>query len=116
MRALADSWQATAVSPIATQETPTHDAAKATDPATGSPPPTQASGREHAEREGDQRRLEHGGGQLGVATDGRAAEQLGAAGLLLGAGVAADQDQEQQRREDGVQHGQLRHRQLARAA
>ena len=43
MRALADSWQATAVMPMATHETPTHDAAKATEPVAGSPPATQAS-------------------------------------------------------------------------
>ena len=43
VRALADSWQATPVSAMATHETPTHDAAKPTEPVAGRPPPTQAS-------------------------------------------------------------------------
>ena len=104
-------------SPVPTSPMPAQDAAERR--ATRRPAARRrcrASGGQHARAtSGDHADSSDGGGERRVAADRRAAEQLGAPGLLLDAGVAADQHEEEQRHEHGVQHGHLGHRQLAEA-
>ena len=102
-----DSWQASAVIPMATQADADPRRGERDGTRTGARrrcPPAAASTPSTRETAVASRTA---AGQQGVAADRRAAEQLGPAGLLVAPGVAADDDDEQQRDEHGVQHGHL---------
>ena len=116
VRALAESWQATAVRPVATRPMPAHEAPNARDPPTGSPPAMSASAASSPTTTRDDRAERDGSGQGGITADRRTAEQLGLSGLLLAARVPAYDDEQHQRDEDGVEDGHLGHRELALAA
>ena len=116
VRALAESWQVSAATPVPTSPMPTHDAPKASR-ALGRE--TADHGREAAEHADHQRHHEplgHRGNEQGVTPDGRPTEELRAPGLLLHPRVPAYDDHGQDRDEHGVEHGHLGHRQLADAA
>ena len=116
VRALADSWAATAAIPVPTRPRPSHEPANHSDPATGSPPAMSASGRGDRDQRGPRsprRRTALSSGAAGSTA--RRAEQLGAAGLLLDAGVPAYERDAERHHEDAVGHGRLRHRHLAEA-
>ena len=115
VRALADSWAATAAIPVPTSPSPSHEPANHSDPATGRPPAMSATAAVPRPRaaaiDPDQDGAEQGGGRV----DPQGTEQLGAAGLLLDAGVPAYERDAERHHEDAVGHRRLRHRHLAEA-
>ena len=101
MRALGDSCAATAATAVNTRPEPASASPNASEPAArdvdgraGRAMPISPVSERRAERQ------QQRGGQAGVAADGGRVEQLGAAGLLVGAGVPDDGEDHR----DGDQH------------
>ena len=101
--------------PGADQPEPDHDAPNHSEPGDRQPAGDVGHGRQHADEQRGDRPEQDGAASRARPADGGRAEQLGAPGLLLDAGVAAYQHERRAPRSTRVQHRHLGHRQLAEA-
>ena len=84
VRALAETWQATAVSPVATSAVPAQEAPKASEPFAGRPPSDVHQGDQQAQQQRDGRSPKTTAAVSGApAGDRRAADQLRLSVLLV---------------------------------
>ena len=110
VRALVVSCATTAAMAAKARPTPAQARPKATEPSSGQAGGGERGGGEHGEDEVGDERDRQRGGERRPAPDGGAADQLGAARLLVGARVADDQDDDEHGDEHGAQTPRLDHR------
>ena len=114
-RALAVSWAATAPTAANAAPAQAHDSPKAQAPRGIQPRRDEAQGGEQAEQEARAERQDQRRDQRGPAADHAGPQELGAALLLVAAGVPDHGEEHQDRDQHGTEGGHLQHGDAAEA-